>query len=482
MLEYPIEIMDSQAKYSYDVKILKEGGGQASNYVGSKFFNETTERNILVEKTIDGYPRLQDVVYVLSDDYEFELGDEILELIGNEYDNHENVFMVSFPDTKDGKPQLNRRAYEKLSSIHEGYGWFVKLYDQNISKNKLLISIDEENKIFKLDLEYCSLKKLITFESSPVVDEIDLPQNRIVFGAPGTGKSYILEEDRKEFFGNNYQRVTFHPDYSYSHFVGAYKPVSVIVEDDDGKEKEEITYKYVPGPFLDALVEAINMGEPYLLIIEEINRANVAAVFGDVFQLLDRKGGESEYDIKTGHDMRRYLDEHIDDEDFDTSRIRIPENMFIWASMNSADQGVFPMDTAFKRRWDFEYIGIDDNADGIENIEFELANGNVKWNELRRAINNKLSHDCKVNEDKLLGPYFISKDILESGDNDKIIDTIKSKVLMYLFEDVARQQHVRATLFEGGDYSRYSSICADFDRKGEEIFGENFIERYLNVE
>ena len=247
---------------------------------------------------------------------------------------------------------------------------------------------------------------------------------------------------------------------------------------------------------MKAFVESVNNpDEPFLLLIEEINRANVAAVFGDVFQLLDRKDGESEYEIETSKDMKDYLDEEIDDKDYDTERIRIPSNLYIWATMNSADQGVFPMDTAFKRRWNFNYIGIDDNEEDMKNIWVKLGNDEKKicWNDLRIAINNKLSKECNINEDKLIGPYFISKDVLESEiivvekdgaseeklfvkDNDKFIDTFKYKLLMYLYEDVAKQQYVRSKLFVGcDDCSKFSSLRDEFDKKGEEIFGKNFI-------
>ena len=282
--------------------------------------------------------------------------------------------------------------------------------------------------------------------------QIKYPRNRIIFGAPGTGKSFILNKEAKKLLeqGGYVERVTFHPDYSYANFVGTYKPVmvsgisnvientskeviSVLVDKtksaqekydllyerfkDDGltrlpillglytddvfktrkqdgtdavgdnsvernhgkalrpyvallsdvKEKEEIAYEYVPGPFMRVLAKALKNAmtgnpKPYLLIIEEINRANVAAVFGDVFQLLDRaETNASEYEIATTNEMRAYLAKELGVDKSAVETIKIPDNMFLWATMNSADQGVFPMDTAFKRRWDFTYLGIDDS-------------------------------------------------------------------------------------------------------------------------
>lgn len=194
-------------------------------------------------------------------------------------------------------------------------------------------------------------------------------RNRIVFGAPGTGKSYELKEDCEDLLKDakdNYERVTFHPDYSYSQFVGTYKPVM-------GAD-EKIRYDFVPGPFMRVYVEALKSGrtenpQPHLLLIEEINRAKVAAVFGDVFQLLDRDDdGVSEYEIQASEDIRKYLAKQLGGTPDNYQKIRIPNNMFIWSTMNSADQGVFPMDTAFKRRWNFEYLGINENEEKISGI------------------------------------------------------------------------------------------------------------------
>lgn len=306
-------------------------------------------------------------------------------------------------------------------------------------------------------------------------------RNRIIFGAPGTGKSYKLNEDLKGLLvnGGEYERVTFHPDYSYANFVGTYKPVPLK----DENNNEIISYKYVPGPFMRVLVKALksaqtNSAKPYLLIIEEINRSNIASVFGDVFQLLDRDScGVSEYSIQTSEDLKLYLWNELGGDLDSYSNVRIPNNMYLWATMNSADQGVFPMDTAFKRRWDFTYLGINDNEVGIAEYEVSLKNGaRINWNNLRRAINEVLIKEVKVNEDKLIGPYFISKDNLD--DSEKFIDTFKNKVIMYLFDDAAK--HRRAILFPGcTNYNLFSEICTEFDQKGVLIFSEEVAKKSI---
>ncbi len=306
-------------------------------------------------------------------------------------------------------------------------------------------------------------------------------RNRILFGAPGTGKSYTMNQEKDILLANGgeYERVTFHPDYSYANFVGTYKPVPCI----DSEGKDAITYKYVPGPFMRTYVKALENSrskdiKPFLLIIEEINRANVAAVFGDTFQLLDRDdNGISEYPIQASEDIKKYLSDALKLSSDECTEICIPDNMFIWATMNSADQGVFPMDTAFKRRWDFTYLGIDDNDQDIRGKYVLLTDDKsqkVEWNKLRKAINHFLQRE-KINEDKQLGPYFIARNIIvpsdgDEIDHDKFVHTFKNKVIMYLFEDAAKQK--RSKLFEGcsQNNSRYSEICREFDAIGIGIF------------
>lgn len=323
--------------------------------------------------------------------------------------------------------------------------------------------------------------------------ETKYERNRIVFGAPGTGKGHKLKEDCEEMVNNtdgSFERVTFHPEYSYSQFVGTYKPVM-------GDDGETIKYSYVPGPFMRMYVEALKSGrtdspQPHLLLIEEINRAKVAAVFGDVFQLLDRDDdGVSEYEIQASEDIRKYLAKELGGSPDSYKRIRIPNNMFIWATMNSADQGVFPMDTAFKRRWNFEYLGIDENEEKIKGIGKIMLAGTdepIEWNRLRKAINAKMSSsDFKINEDKLMGPFFLSKKVIASDENgmiidvDKFIDAFKSKVIMYLYEDAVKQGKHR--FFDGClDTGKYSSVCDAFKTMGIGIFGTTFKELFYDKE
>lgn len=409
-----------------------------------------------------------------------------------------------------------------------------------------------------------TLRLLVSYEYQKRIDSIkqneiiSFPHNRIIFGAPGTGKSHFLCEDQRKYFpcikqiqtrdeyiektikkeisqkpdsknlgdwaaavaikysqyfnrlekwfdttkpGGSYgdflskifelnakqpelmisayrginilnkrnddyalwERVTFHPNYSYAQFVGTYKPVQ------DFSDEKQITYQYVSGPFMRIYAAAKqNPNNNYLLLIEEINRANVAAVFGDVFQLLDRNSdGESEYKVAASEDIKKYLVKKGIYED----ELSIPSNMYIWATMNSADQGVFPMDTAFKRRWEFEYIGIDDNEDKVKDYEIPInSNQKVNWNELRKAINTRLI-EMSINEDKLLGPFFLSKTVLENAlvNPENFVKLFKSKVIMYLFEDAAKMKVKQLFKIDNNKYI-FSEICKQFDEKGLDVF------------
>ena len=308
------------------------------------------------------------------------------------------------------------------------------------------------------------LVELIECDKKPF--KADGKRNLIYFGAPGCGKSYSLNEDKNELlkdFPDNYERVTFHPDYSYANFVGTYKPVP---------EGSDITYKYVPGPFMRILKKAVNNpNEPFLLIVEEINRANVAAVFGDVFQLLDRdENNESVYPIDASQDMKTYLNQ---------DKLILPQNLFLWATMNSADQGVFMMDTALKRRWDFKYFSINNNEELIEDTHVRLNGSTVYWNSLRKQINDELL-SYNINEDKCLGPFFAFNEFMNKEIPEETFkDIFKNKIIMYLFEDAARSR--RKELFKGAIQINdsknitYSAICDLIDEgKILEIFPDSF--------
>ncbi|KGP91261.1 restriction endonuclease subunit R [Pontibacillus chungwhensis BH030062] len=300
-----------------------------------------------------------------------------------------------------------------------------------------------------------------------------LPHNWIVFGAPGTGKSYQIDQQRKTYFGSNYERVTFHPNFSYGQFVGAYKPRPMK------EDKSKITYDLVAGPLLRTVTKAMNHPERnYVLIIEEINRANTAAVFGDIFQLLDRnEDGKSEYNIVASEEVKEYIESQTD-ADLVNYEIHLPSNLYIWATMNTSDQGVFPLDSAFKRRFDFEFISINASEEKIGDIDITIKGiGTMKWNHFRRTLNDYLlQHVRNIKEDKLIGPFFIKKTDLEASDKH-FQKVFQNKLLMYLAEDILKTDKTK--LFK---YPSFSQIVTAYIEDEENVFSDAFTEALAEQE
>ena len=240
------------------------------------------------------------------------------------------------------------------------------------------------------------------------------------------GDKYVEDEEKKK----HVIRTTFHPDTDYASFVGCYKPV----KDEDDEKK--IVYEFVPQAFTDAYVAAWNdLEQPYYLIIEEINRGNCAQIFGDLFQLLDRdKNGYSEYRIKADHDLKDYLEEHLpeNNEGIKDGKLCLPPNLSIIASMNTSDQSLFPMDSAFKRRWSWEYVPID--YENAESSKFEITIGDEShnWHKFLKAVNEKIKN-VTSSEDKQMGNFFIKSSIDEKEFCDK--------VMFYLWSEIGKDNY-----------------------------------------
>lgn len=338
---------------------------------------------------------------------------------------------------------LNNKAREVYSELEHKD---INEIDETFAE--LYMKTDKREEFCEMLMKKSTNKELKQYRALKETEEkrkMNIPhsRNRILFGAPGTGKSYVLKQQAEKYFKpENVERVTFHPEYSYFDFVGSYKPKM----EGEG-EAERIKYRFVPGPFIRILKESLAHPEQnYLLVIEEINRARVAAVFGDVFQLLDRNAdGASEYGISPSEELKAHLKME------DADKLQIPANLYIWATMNSADQGVYPMDTAFKRRWNFEYQGIDEGQEKVSGTHAK------DWHSLRENIN-MLLQEAGVNEDKQMGPFFMSPNELNCSAAD-FLAAFKNKVIMYLFEDAAK--HKRDQVFRAkAQGKRYSEVCA----------------------
>lgn len=264
-------------------------------------------------------------------------------------------------------------------------------------------------------------------------------KNVIFFGAPGTGKSHKIKEIMTNVPENNFERITFHPEYDYTSFIGGYKPVSVYNEDLD---KNEIIYSFEPEVFINIYVNAWHSPQTHFyLIIEEINRGNCAEIFGDVFQLLDRN---PEYRISPSKNLHVYLTEkmQVDNEGFRNGKMAMPPNLTILATMNTSDQSLFPMDSAFKRRWDWEYVPIitpsdvnDTSSDSYAFVVMIDGNSGFKWIDFMKEINKHIS-DPYIGMDKCLGNYFIKPDT----DNIITLQSFIHKVIFYLWNDVFKDE------------------------------------------
>lgn len=302
---------------------------------------------------------------------------------------------------------------------------------------------------------------------------------QIFYGAPGTGKSHTIEEETKE---EDVIRITFHPDTDYSTFVGAYKPTTALLPicDELGQpmkigtttlHKEQIVYEFVAQSFLQAYVNAwekYDKGDKQYLVIEEINRGNCAQIFGDLFQLLDRNDyGFSDYPIKADADMKRQLQKafaglviaqkdkinamyegkDIVSQVLNGNILLLPNNLYIWATMNTSDQSLFPIDSAFKRRWDWTYMPIS-NAE--KDWIIEVDGSKYDWWQFLEKINEKIGSTTNL-EDKKLG-YFFCK----AQDGVISAKTFVGKVIFYLWNDVFKDYEFGDAIFNDEDGSKLS--------------------------
>ena len=297
-------------------------------------------------------------------------------------------------------------------------------------------------------------------EPSPAVVEVNMTKQKIFFGAPGTGKSFKVNEavQNQQVF-----RTTFHPDYDYAQFVGAYKPK---------KEGEKITYSFVPQIFAKAYAAAWmlylqrdsrdSIGASPLqndsgkdiqvyLVIEEINRGNCAQIFGDIFQLLDRDGeGFSQYSIDADCDFATWLKEDSILKtvwsEYETKvgdgKLKLPPNLNILATMNTSDQSLFPMDSAFKRRFDWEYVPISFDGKDAANYQIDIDGSRYSWQNFVEAVNEKIL-DLTESEDKQLGEFFIKPDSGNIISKERFL----GKVMFYLWNEVCKDEHKNGSFF-----------------------------------
>ncbi|NRF28899.1 McrB family protein [Vibrio coralliilyticus] len=389
-------------------------------------------------------------------------------------------------NTLSGK-KLNRASIDFIAScittqcklINDTAGkleHFIKLY---LAVPELREVIDDAPEMTATDDAESRVSVKATINHPKKEDFVNTSLNKIVYGAPGTGKSYSIKNGLDE---TNLIRTVFHPDTQYSDFVGSLKPI--MLEDCVG-------YEFRPGPFTEAIIKAINKPKHSItLIIEEINRASAAAVFGEIFQLLDRgNDGHSEYSIDVSDpDLLAYLNSKTYGY-FKDGKLFIPSNLALLATMNSSDQAVMPMDTAFKRRWEFSYLKIDyaNASEGELTIPVSSIDNHsaltIKWSTFAQVINEQLSSE-NVPEDRLLGHRFLSENELEKNPEG----SLKGKLFMYLWDDVLRHgQHsvvfkedVELTDGETTRLNTFGHLVNAFEA-GEAVFNDTVEQRLLDV-
>ncbi len=371
--------------------------------------------------------------------------------------------------------------------------YFAKLEDyerENISINDLV------KIIYDLSKETEGIEIPEGDIDDETIDDSVYSRNKILFGPPGTGKSYNIKSKMNliNVKNKNVTRITFHPEYSYYEFVGQYKPV-VAYEKIAGtiryphndkviSEKAFVYYDFVPGPFIKAIVDALrlqesseeNVPENALLVIEEINRGNSSAIFGDIFQLLDRINdvnnkfyGESEYSIDIPIEIKEYIKNELKWEERDwmdkfENGFIIPSNLYIYSTMNTSDQSLYPMDSAFKRRWDMEYMYINYKEEKLEHLYLPEPYEEIKWLDFIKKINGEIVNYTEV-DDKQIGQWFVGKSLSKSE--------FLGKVVSYLWFDIFRYNPEK--IFKK-NIKTFDDVRIYYDRG---IFKEEFIDGVL---
>ena len=344
---------------------------------------------------------------------------------------------VDIGGTKEIKGTLRNLKSAISKDIHP----YLKISSSNVELKNPSLATQFQNYQQKvsnyLDLNPKSVEiKIVEAEDETNLDAVEI-LNKIYYGAPGTGKSHKVNELLKGKEERT-ERVTFHPEYDYASFIGGFKP---ITEKDVVSEKEEIKYKFVPQIFTNIYVDAWNNKDhQYYLVIEEINRGNCAEIFGDIFQLLDRN---SDYNITPSNELKQYLVNTLTSEDglkgIENGKMKLPSNLNILATMNTSDQSLFPMDSAFKRRWDWEYIPINyEKSEENPSSHYQVVVSDsisFSWLEFIEKVNTIIKENPNLGMDKCIGNYFI-----KAKDNSITLEEFINKAIFYLWNDVFKDE------------------------------------------
>ena len=495
---------------------LGKGGNQASDYefvVASKF-----------NKIFVNGKRVHDCSFILL---------VVKKLVGQ---NHVGRRTLKYnPRITLDNQKYNERCFEligKTLGVSNNGSWFIsEIYSKNQDELHFTAHILDENDHFTFsnsqNRSEILASKIKAYAESKEINNLkrfadnllsDKPLQQIYYGAPGTGKSFTIDNLTDD---DNSVRTTFHPDTDYASFVGAYKPtmkdmpLSAFVgkevhraqpQDGHPGTEQRIVYKYVPQAFLKAYVAAWSkLNTPYYLIIEEINRGNCAQIFGDLFQLLDRNNsGSSSYAINADEDITKFLREDVNGfaslsqeqrdaiaayelvkdngesraiggKILDGTLLLLPHNLHIWATMNTSDQSLFPIDSAFKRRWNWKYVPID--TDPLDkrtqqhlSWKFEVAGNLYSWGKFLEFINPKI-YDITESSDKQMGYFFAKADPTTGIISEEVF---LNKVLFYLWTDVFKDYEVSGEIFQNKKNNNKPFRFTDFFEDADAL--ANFIE------
>lgn len=396
------------------------------------------------------------------------------------------VDYLILPDLQTNKAVLRCvHKFDNPISLSEINSWFNDGSSLNLQGGLASISDTQadiiinkfESIIPKLSPFIKSSKIFLPIDQREHLLQREHPLQIMLYGAPGTGKSYRISSlirqsypSYNEYDDNPYVfRTTIYRDYSYFDFVGNIMPVTK-----DGK----ISYEFVPGIFTTALFAALrnqDSGIDVYLILEEMSRGDIASIFGDIFQLLDRDDtGKSMYGINN-KSIYEYL--ILNGAIKPGYKIVIPKNLHIIGTVNTSDQNVNVIDTAFKRRFDFTYVGVEpiksDTNGYVNNFSINFTSDNqYEWVKLYQAINHVIINDLGLAEDKQLGPFFLK----DKGDEDLNREQVANKLLHYLWQDVERVSYTSGSLFADGITS-FSQLYYAF-KKQENILSKSVIEQY----
>ena len=381
------------------------------------------------------------------------------------------VDYLNLPDSQINKAVLRCvHKFDHPISLSEINGWFNDGSQLNLQGGLASIADTQADIIIKKFENIIPIKKRV------------YPLQVMYYGAPGTGKSYKIASLIKksypgytEYDDNPYVfRTTIYRDYSYFDFVGNIMPVT---------KEGKVSYEFVPGIFTTALCTALRTQDRNIdvyLILEEMSRGDIASIFGDIFQLLDRDDtGKSMYGINN-KSIYEYL--ILNGVIKAGHKIIIPSNLHIIGTVNTSDQNVNVIDTAFKRRFDFKYIGVDPihvngkDDEYVNNFDIQFTDTDTyEWVKLYQAINHIIINDLGLAEDKQLGPFFLK----DKGDDDANREQVADKLLHYLWQDVERISYTGASLFDDSIKS-FSQLYSTFKNK-KNILSESVKQAYGNL-